>query len=158
MCSTIVTRPATCSCPSKLVLVLCHRVLPPFLPVNQPRLLLGIVTKTELGVLRRGMIQMGTQSREIQRHRSPQPSSPRRMIGQLLPRQRMDQNRMWTPVQHKPRITTCEILPRTPNLITSNRVRTSRGSIDTVFERDNLEEPLTDEFEDSVTEFDGGLV
>lgn len=134
------------------------RSLRSLVPCIQLTLVLGVVTKTELGVLRRGMIQMRTQAREIQGYRSAQPSRPRRMIRQLLSRQRMDQNRMWTTVQHKPGITTCEILPRTPHFITSNGVRTTGGSVDTVFEGHDLEEPFTDKFEDSVAEFDSGLV
>jgi len=58
-------------------------------------------------------------------------------------------------VQDKPRVASCKVLSSAPDLIRSNGMGSSGRGVDAVTEGDDLEEPLLDQLDDTVTQLDG---
>lgn len=74
------------------------------------------------------------------------------MIRNFLSRQRVNKHRVFTTVQDKPRVAAGKVLSSTPDLIAANWMRTSWGSVDSVPEGNHLEEPLLDQFQDTIAQ------
>jgi hypothetical protein len=130
---------------------------------NSGSVLLGcVVSQAKLGVLRGNMVEVWVQAGVIQRHRCAQPGGSGRVVGNLLPGQRMDQDRVGSTVQDEPRVAPSKVLASTPDLVAADGVGSTGGSVDSVLEWHHLEEPFLDKLQDAVTELDsrglGGLV
>lgn len=59
---------------------------------------------------------------------------------------------MLTTVQDKPRVASGKVLSSTPDLIAADRMRASWGGIDSVLKGNHLEEPLLDQFQDTISQ------